>query len=92
MDELLKRLSTLSEGLVGDPGWEFEYVKDEGGGEYYSFSADYEFSGIEPSHKNYSVAVVREAIKDSLLALASKNQAKVVEVAELIRKYKFDCA
>lgn len=72
LDKLLKRLSTLSEGLVGDPGWKFEYIKGEVGEDCYSFSADYEFSWIEPHQRNYSVAIVREAIKESLLALANK--------------------
>lgn len=87
LDELLKRFFTLRGGLMGDPGWEFEYLEDDAGCEYYGFSADYDFSGIEPSYKNYNAAVVREAIKESLLALADKKPAKADEVVSLIIKY-----
>ncbi len=88
LDKLLKVLLTLDSGLMGDPGWEFEYIADDAGTEFYSFSADCSFSGIEPSLRNYSVEVVRDAIKESLLALVYKQPSKADHVADLIIKYR----
>lgn len=87
LDEPLKKLFIQRDGLVGDPGWEFEYLKDEAGSDSYNFSADYNFSGIKPGYRNYKAAVVREAIRESLLALADKEPAKANEVGSLITKY-----
>ncbi|MBX8565617.1 hypothetical protein K5D44_13040 [Pseudomonas cichorii] len=88
LNELLKRFFTTHVGLAGDPGWEFEYLKDDAGCESYDFLADSDFSGIEPGFRNYEFEVVREAIKESLLALADKSPNKADEVASLIANYK----
>lgn len=87
LDDLLARLLTLRNGLMGDPGWEFGYEENYAGSKLYSFSADKSFSGIVPEYRAYSVDVVRHAIKESLLALAEKYPAKSDEVAQLIVKY-----
>ncbi|KTC62345.1 MULTISPECIES: hypothetical protein [Pseudomonas syringae group] len=87
LEKLLKRFFTHGSGLLGDPGWEFEFLRNEVGYESYDFSADVNFSGIEPAHMNYSAEIVREALKDSLLALADKEPTKADEVVSLIIKY-----
>ncbi|SEE35858.1 hypothetical protein [Pseudomonas kilonensis] len=87
LNKFFERFFTLHGGLMGDPGWEFECLKDESGREFYEFSADHNFSGIEPECRSYDVSVVREAVKSSLLALAYKDPMKVGEVADLLAKY-----
>ncbi|QXW43023.1 hypothetical protein [Pseudomonas amygdali] len=88
LNKFLKAFLTSGNGLAGDPGWEFECLRDTDGNECYCFSADFNFSGIEPVTRCYEAKVVREALKESLLAFADKEPDKADEVVGLIIKYR----
>ncbi|TWC70935.1 hypothetical protein FBY10_104337 [Pseudomonas sp. SJZ103] len=86
LEGLLQRMFIRCEGLSGDPGWEFEYEPDACSG-HYVFSADQNMSGIFPSSRVYSVQVVKEAMKESMLALVNKYPERAGDLQKLICKY-----
>lgn len=86
LEGLLKRMFIRWEGLSGDPGWEFEYEPDACSGHYF-FSADQDISGIFPNSRVYSVQVVKEAMRESMLALGNKYPERAGDLQKLICKY-----
>ncbi|WP_338523931.1 hypothetical protein NUH87_30210 [Pseudomonas batumici] len=88
VDELLRKILVPHGGVDGDPGWEIEHVTTGDGDEYYFFWADPEMSGIEPEQRHYSVDVVRDAIKESLLSFSEKYPDRLTEVKSVILKYR----
>lgn len=74
------------ERLSGDPGWEFEYEQGACPG-HYVFSADQNMSGIFPNSRVYSVQAVKEAMKESMLAIGNKYPERAGDLKKLICKY-----
>ncbi|AZF06436.1 hypothetical protein [Pseudomonas sp. R5-89-07] len=87
LEGLLQRMFMRREGLSGDPGWEFEYEPDACSG-HYIFSADQNMCGIFPYCRAYSVQTVKEAMKESMLALGVKYPERAGDLDALIYKYK----
>jgi hypothetical protein len=64
-----------------------EHIIGPRGADVYRVWADPEMSGIEPTDALYSSENVRDAVRQSLLALREAYPEKMDEVNEIIRRY-----
>ena len=86
LDYALKDILTGEKALGGDPGWCMEHEEKDGKGCYRVY-ADPDIAGFEPSEVLYSVEKVKEAAKETLLALAESFPERAAEAYEVIERY-----
>jgi hypothetical protein len=89
VDHWIKDFIEEGGGIGGDPGWEISCVSDVQDGVHYRVWADSEMSGIEPDEAIYTIEEMRKALKESLLAFAEEYPEKLIEVKEVLERYKF---
>jgi len=87
VDHFLKDILKHDGGLGGDPGWEMEHVPSSDGPGVYRIWADPEMSGIEPAEAFYSMAIVTQALRESLLALQVVHPEKNREIQKTLNQY-----
>jgi hypothetical protein len=72
IDYILNKILVADGGFGGDPGWEMENIPPQAGQARYRVWADPEVHGLEPPEAIYDAEAVREALAESLHALAEQ--------------------
>jgi hypothetical protein len=85
---VLHRILSQQGAVRGSPGWEIDFIENDMGDHVYHVWADPANSGIEPANQYFSVEMMRDAVRKSLLYMGKNFPEKTTALSSALVEYK----